>query len=185
MSAVMQGIRILEVAEHTFVPAASAVLSDWGADVIKVEHAERGDAMRGLARTGVIDLSQGVHVINEHSNRGKRSIGIDLRDKRGLVSNVGSDVGSKLCACVDRCEGIYLGRICHVRKWHEAGDEKTSVRRGVHGWCALLRCLHADGACNTRKPSGQQTPFPPLQPIARTRPVPSHKPTPMYSPARP
>jgi crotonobetainyl-CoA:carnitine CoA-transferase CaiB-like acyl-CoA transferase len=84
VSDVMKGIRILEVAEHTFVPAASAVLSDWGADVIKVEHAERGDAMRGLGRTGVIDLSKGVHVILEHSNRGKRSIGIDLANPQGL-----------------------------------------------------------------------------------------------------
>jgi crotonobetainyl-CoA:carnitine CoA-transferase CaiB-like acyl-CoA transferase len=80
----MKGIRILEVAEHTFVPAASAVLADWGADVIKVEHAERGDAMRGLGRTGVLDLSKGVHVILEHSNRGKRSIGIDLARPEGL-----------------------------------------------------------------------------------------------------
>ena len=84
MSQTMEGIRILEVAEHTFVPAASAVLADWGADVIKVEHAVRGDAMRGLARTGVMDLSQGVHVLNEHSNRGKRSIGIDLANPEGL-----------------------------------------------------------------------------------------------------
>jgi crotonobetainyl-CoA:carnitine CoA-transferase CaiB-like acyl-CoA transferase len=84
VSDVMKGIRILEVAEHTFVPAASAVLADWGADVIKVEHAERGDAMRGLGRTGVIDLSKGVHVILEHSNRGKRSIGIDLAKPEGL-----------------------------------------------------------------------------------------------------
>jgi crotonobetainyl-CoA:carnitine CoA-transferase CaiB-like acyl-CoA transferase len=81
---VMKGIRILEVAEHTFVPAASAVLADWGADVIKVEHAERGDAMRGLASTGVMDLSKGVHVLNEHSNRGKRSIGLDLQKPEGL-----------------------------------------------------------------------------------------------------
>ena len=49
MTDVMQGVRILEVAEHTFVPAASALLADWGADVIKIEHVERGDAMRGLA----------------------------------------------------------------------------------------------------------------------------------------
>ena len=63
---VMQGIRILEVAEHTFVPAASAVLADWGADVIKVEHAERGDAMRGLGRTGVMDLSQGPRAASHH-----------------------------------------------------------------------------------------------------------------------
>jgi crotonobetainyl-CoA:carnitine CoA-transferase CaiB-like acyl-CoA transferase len=82
---VMKGIRILEVAEHTFVPAASAVLSDWGADVIKVEHAERGDAMRGLGRTGVMNLSQAVHVLYEHSNRGKRSIGIDLTNPEGLA----------------------------------------------------------------------------------------------------
>jgi crotonobetainyl-CoA:carnitine CoA-transferase CaiB-like acyl-CoA transferase len=84
VTAVMQGIRILEVAEHTFVPASSAILSDWGAEVIKVEPMGRGDAMRGLARTGVIDLGQGgVHVLLEHSNRGKRSIGLDLATPEG------------------------------------------------------------------------------------------------------
>jgi crotonobetainyl-CoA:carnitine CoA-transferase CaiB-like acyl-CoA transferase len=80
----MDRVRVLEIAEHTFVPAASAILADWGADVIKVEHAERGDAMRGLAQTGVLDLSKGVHVLLEHSNRGKRSIGIDLSKPEGL-----------------------------------------------------------------------------------------------------
>lgn len=80
----MAGIRVLEIAEHTFVPAAGAILAEWGADVIKVEHAERGDAMRGLGRTGVLDLSKGVHVLLEHSNRGKRSIGIDLTKPEGL-----------------------------------------------------------------------------------------------------
>ncbi len=29
----MEGIRILEVAQFTFVPAAGAVLADWGADI--------------------------------------------------------------------------------------------------------------------------------------------------------
>src|SRR5258708_19969141 len=85
MTAVMQGIRILEVAEHTFVPAASAILADWGADVIKIEHVERGDAMRGLASTGVVDLGHGsVHALLEHSNRGKRSLGLDLSRPEGL-----------------------------------------------------------------------------------------------------
>ena len=85
MTDVMQGVRVLEVAEHMFVPAASAILSDWGADVIKVEHHERGDAMRGLGSTGVLDLSQGVHVLNEHANRGKRSIGLDLSSEEGVA----------------------------------------------------------------------------------------------------
>jgi crotonobetainyl-CoA:carnitine CoA-transferase CaiB-like acyl-CoA transferase len=80
----MQGIRILEVAEHTFVPAASAILSDWGAEVIKVEPVGRGDAMRALGRTGIIDLGEGgVHVLLEHSNRGKNSIGLDLATTEG------------------------------------------------------------------------------------------------------
>lgn len=83
MTDVMKGITILEVAEHTFVPAASAILSDWGATVVKVEHAERGDAMRGLGKTGVISLGGDVHILNEHSNRGKQSIGIDLTKPEG------------------------------------------------------------------------------------------------------
>ncbi len=83
MPQVMAGIRILEVAEHTFVPAASAILAEWGAEVIKVEHVERGDAMRGLASTGVLPLTGGVHVILEHSNRGKKSIALDLAKPEG------------------------------------------------------------------------------------------------------
>src|SRR5438309_10775351 len=84
MSNVMEGVRILEVAEHTFVPAASGILAEWGADVIKIEHVERGDAMRGLARTGVVNLGSGVHVLLEHSNRGKRSLGLDLSKPEGV-----------------------------------------------------------------------------------------------------
>src|SRR3954463_16588064 len=86
MTAVMQGVRILEVAEHTFVPAASALLADWGADVIKIEHAERGDAMRGLASSGIASVIGGdVHILLEHSNRGKRSLGLDLKSEDGLA----------------------------------------------------------------------------------------------------
>jgi crotonobetainyl-CoA:carnitine CoA-transferase CaiB-like acyl-CoA transferase len=84
MTDVMKGVRILEVAEHTFVPAASAVLADLGAEVIKIEHAERGDAMRGLASSGTVDLSGSVHVLLEHSNRGKQSLGLDLTTAEGV-----------------------------------------------------------------------------------------------------
>src|SRR6476469_9063182 len=84
MTAVMEGVRILEVAEHTFVPAASALLADWGAEVIKIEHVERGDAMRGLASTGVAIMGTDVHVLVEHSNRGKKSLGLDLTSDEGL-----------------------------------------------------------------------------------------------------
>ena len=84
MADVMKGVRILEVAEHTFVPAASAILADWGAEVIKIEHVERGDAMRGLASSGVMSMGGSVHVLLEHSNRGKKSIGVDLTTEKGV-----------------------------------------------------------------------------------------------------
>src|SRR3954454_9010267 len=80
----MQGVRVLEVAEHTFVPAASALLAEWGAEVIKIEHVERGDAMRGLATSGTVSLGGGVHVLLEHSNRGKKSLALDLTSDEGL-----------------------------------------------------------------------------------------------------
>ena len=83
MTAVLQGVRILEVAEHTFVPAASAALADLGAEVIKIEHVERGDGMRGLAASGMALFGGDVHVLLEHSNRGKKSLGLDLTTDDG------------------------------------------------------------------------------------------------------
>lgn len=77
----LEGVRVLEVAQFTFVPSAGAVLADWGAEVIKVENPVTGDGQRGLATvlghgTGVDDAAF-VPVI-EGPNRGKRSIGLEL-----------------------------------------------------------------------------------------------------------
>jgi crotonobetainyl-CoA:carnitine CoA-transferase CaiB-like acyl-CoA transferase len=75
---------VLEVAEWVLVPGAAGILADWGADVIKVEHPVRGDAIRGLnPARGSIRYRHMVH----NANRGKRSVGIDLThsDGRDLV----------------------------------------------------------------------------------------------------
>ena len=84
MTEILRGIRILEVAEQTFVPSASALLADLGAEVIKIEHVERGDAMRGLATSGIALGSGDVHALLEHSNRGKKSLGLDLTSPDGI-----------------------------------------------------------------------------------------------------
>jgi crotonobetainyl-CoA:carnitine CoA-transferase CaiB-like acyl-CoA transferase len=76
----MAGIRVVEVAQFTFTPAAGAVLAEWGADVVKIEHVTRGDAQRGMLnhpKKGTF------HAIMEHANRGKRSIGLDLDTPAG------------------------------------------------------------------------------------------------------
>jgi crotonobetainyl-CoA:carnitine CoA-transferase CaiB-like acyl-CoA transferase len=83
MHEVMKGVRILEVAQYTFVPSAGAVLADWGADVIKVEHPVAGDGQRGLIQVGGRDNTGQINFLMEHSNRGKRSIGIDIKRPEG------------------------------------------------------------------------------------------------------
>jgi crotonobetainyl-CoA:carnitine CoA-transferase CaiB-like acyl-CoA transferase len=83
MREVMKGVRVLEVAQYTFVPSAGAVLADWGADVLKVEHPTKGDGQRGLLRVGGQDNTGAINFLMEHSNRGKRSIGVDISLEEG------------------------------------------------------------------------------------------------------
>jgi crotonobetainyl-CoA:carnitine CoA-transferase CaiB-like acyl-CoA transferase len=80
---VMDGIRVLEVAQFTFVPAAGAILADWGADVIKIEHPVRGDTQRGFLYMGGFQLDPNRHPLMEHPNRGKRSVGVDISTAEG------------------------------------------------------------------------------------------------------
>ena len=72
----MDGVRVVEVAEHTFVPAAAMILADWGADVIKIEP-PAGDPGRLFGRMLGCDL--GDNPPFEMDNRSKRSIVLDLR----------------------------------------------------------------------------------------------------------
>src|SRR6201993_236376 len=83
MTQVMKGVRILEVAQFTFVPAAGAVLAEWGADVIKIEHPVRGDTQRGFINIGGSKIDPLRHTLIEHPNRGKRSVGLDISTAEG------------------------------------------------------------------------------------------------------
>jgi crotonobetainyl-CoA:carnitine CoA-transferase CaiB-like acyl-CoA transferase len=97
MTLPMAGVRVVELAAWTFVPAAGAVLAEWGADVIKVEHPEGGDPQRGLISSGLIPGGPGrCNYLIEQPNHNKRSIGIDVKhpDGRGLLLELcrGADV---------------------------------------------------------------------------------------------
>jgi crotonobetainyl-CoA:carnitine CoA-transferase CaiB-like acyl-CoA transferase len=84
VTGVLDGVRVVELAAWTFVPAAGAVLADWGADVIKVEHPETGDPQRGLISSGVVTGAGAVNHFVEQPNRGKRSVGLDTSTPDGL-----------------------------------------------------------------------------------------------------
>ncbi|MCT7657123.1 CaiB/BaiF CoA transferase family protein [Mycobacterium deserti] len=84
MTDILHGVRVIELAAWTFVPAAGAVLADWGADVIKVEHPETGDPQRGLINSGLVPGAGGVNHFIEQPNRGKRSFGLNTSSPEGL-----------------------------------------------------------------------------------------------------
>src|SRR5262252_9405641 len=78
MATVLDGVRVVEVADWGFVPSAGAALGDWGAEVIKVEHPRVGDPIGGL-----ITGASGRNFIVEQIGRHKRSVGIDLAHDAG------------------------------------------------------------------------------------------------------
>jgi crotonobetainyl-CoA:carnitine CoA-transferase CaiB-like acyl-CoA transferase len=92
---ILEGIRVLEVAEYGMVPSAASILGEWGADVIKVEHAFRGDASRGLVNSDLAPGTGGFTALWEPFNRSKRSIGLDLEVAEGR------DIAMKLAERAD------------------------------------------------------------------------------------
>jgi crotonobetainyl-CoA:carnitine CoA-transferase CaiB-like acyl-CoA transferase len=90
MRDVLQGVRVIEVADWGFVPSAATVLGDWGAEVVKVEHPRFGDPIRGLITGGLIPGASGRNFLVEHLLRNKRSVGIDLGtpDGRALLDRL-------------------------------------------------------------------------------------------------
>jgi crotonobetainyl-CoA:carnitine CoA-transferase CaiB-like acyl-CoA transferase len=76
MSGALDGIRVLEVANFIAGPYAGGILSDLGAEVIKVENLEGGDPFRAW------DLGGDSPTFWAY-NRGKKSITINLRAPEG------------------------------------------------------------------------------------------------------
>ena len=83
MLRVLEGIRLIEVADWGFVPSCATVLADWGADVVKIEHPRTGDPLRGLVTSGLIPGASGINFFMAQVGRNKRSVGIDLSKDEG------------------------------------------------------------------------------------------------------
>ena len=80
----LDGIRIVEYGLFHAGPGANAILGDLGAEVIKVE-TPSGDPERYWTNVAGYDLSlkNGESIIFEASNRNKKGICLDIRQKRG------------------------------------------------------------------------------------------------------
>jgi crotonobetainyl-CoA:carnitine CoA-transferase CaiB-like acyl-CoA transferase len=76
----LEGVRVLDLSRVLAGPYATMVLADLGADVVKVEHPERGDDTRHWGPP----FAGGESAYFLSVNRNKRSIGVDLKDPEGL-----------------------------------------------------------------------------------------------------
>jgi crotonobetainyl-CoA:carnitine CoA-transferase CaiB-like acyl-CoA transferase len=79
VTAPLAGVRVLEVGQFMAAPFCAMQLADLGADVVKIESPRGGDPVRGT----------GPFVGGESSpflrlNRNKRSLGLDLKEPRGV-----------------------------------------------------------------------------------------------------
>ncbi|MET0137758.1 MAG: CoA transferase [Sphingobium sp.] len=78
MAGPLAGVKVVELAMWAFVPSAGGILSDMGADVIKIEP-PAGDPIRGLVSHGLKPGAGSFNISFENYNRGKRSITLDLK----------------------------------------------------------------------------------------------------------
>ena len=81
----LEGVRVVEVAMWVAGPSTTAVLGDWGADVIKLEDPVTGDPIRGFVTRTMGDPSARIRPPFELDNRNKRSVAVDLRRPDGHV----------------------------------------------------------------------------------------------------
>jgi crotonobetainyl-CoA:carnitine CoA-transferase CaiB-like acyl-CoA transferase len=78
MTMPLEGVRVVEFAEHAFVPASAAVLAEWGADVVKLERRD-GDALRAIGHLPEFGFSYYFQLFN----RNKRGIAVDVETSAG------------------------------------------------------------------------------------------------------
>jgi crotonobetainyl-CoA:carnitine CoA-transferase CaiB-like acyl-CoA transferase len=76
------GVRVVELAQFVFVPAAGALLADHGAEVIHIERVRSGDPYRTMK---IADgrITKSANLSMEQNNRGKKSVAIDVKSKAG------------------------------------------------------------------------------------------------------
>jgi crotonobetainyl-CoA:carnitine CoA-transferase CaiB-like acyl-CoA transferase len=75
----LQGLHVLDIASWIAGPAATTILSDFGADVIKVEPPGVGDTYRYFSRIPPNPVVAGVNYTWQLTNRNKRSIALNLK----------------------------------------------------------------------------------------------------------
>ncbi|MFC1943101.1 CaiB/BaiF CoA transferase family protein [Chloroflexota bacterium] len=131
MEGILEGVKVVDMGVAIAMPAAAAILADWGAEVTKVEpvYGERSDLPPGESGYfGGTDLH----------NRNKKSLAVDLKQEAGVqllhklvqradvfISNLEVSTLSKLKADYATLSQINLGLIyCFLTAYGTKGPDK-------------------------------------------------------------
>ncbi|MEM9784763.1 MAG: CoA transferase, partial [Pseudomonadota bacterium] len=76
----LAGVRVLDLATFIAAPFTAAILGEFGAEVIKIEHPDGGDTMR---RFGTATAAEGRTLAWLSEARNKRSLTLDLKSEAG------------------------------------------------------------------------------------------------------
>lgn len=87
----LAGVRVADLSRVLAGPYATMLLSDLGAEVVKVEHPERGDDTRAWGPPWVTPVEDTTSASAESAyylsvNRGKRSLAVDMKNPDGLAA---------------------------------------------------------------------------------------------------
>ena len=82
MSGLLEGVKVLSMGQIVAIPAASSVMADWGADVIKLEPLT-GEMHRGLRTNQGVDTAGSVNWAIQGLNRNSRGLAIDVKQDPG------------------------------------------------------------------------------------------------------
>ncbi len=148
MKNVLEGIRLIEVADWGFVPSAATVIGDWGGDIVKIEHPVYGDPIRGLVTSGLIPGASGINFFMAQIGRNKRSVGLDLNHAEGrkilyrlvekadvFLTNFLPSARKKLAIEAADIRGINP-RIIYA-KGHGQGQEGPDADKGGYDGCSF------------------------------------------------
>ncbi len=152
----LQGIRVIEIAGIGPGPFCAMMLADMGADVLRVDRAERVNPQRPSQPPADV------------LNRGRRSIGVDLKHPRGIATvlrlveqadvliegfrpGVTDRLGIGPDACLARNPRLIYGR---MTGWGQDGPMAQAAGHDIN-YIALAGVLHSIGRAG-------EAPVPPL-----------------------
>lgn len=80
----LDGVRVLSICQYLAGPIGTRILSDLGADVIKIENVDKGDQYRYMKHDYDDELPPDLSHRFIQYNRGKRSLPLDLKRDEGV-----------------------------------------------------------------------------------------------------